>query len=136
MVIRELGELEEKFRRFDAALASGERSFYRPEDDDEMRRMLVNYLIVIERRNWYLSNAFLPGYWPHSALYIGTAEELRAMGFEADPRVAKHLAAFARPDAAGHVPAFIEAVSEGVEGIDLAAGADVAADVKRREFRL
>jgi 1-acyl-sn-glycerol-3-phosphate acyltransferase len=70
--------------------------------------------IVIERRNWYLSNAFLPGYWPHSALYVGTAEELRAMGFEADPRVAKHLAAFARPDAAGHAPAFIEAVSEGV----------------------
>jgi hypothetical protein len=69
---------------------------------------------VIERRNWYLSNAFLPGYWPHSALYVGTAEELRAMGFEADPRVAKHLAAFARPDAAGHAPAFIEAVSEGV----------------------
>jgi hypothetical protein len=70
--------------------------------------------IVIERRNWYLSNAFLPGYWPHSALYVGTAAELRAMGFEADPRVAKHLEAFARPDAAGHVPAFIEAVSEGV----------------------
>jgi hypothetical protein len=70
--------------------------------------------IVIERRNWYLSNAFLPGYWPHSALYVGTAAELRAMGFEADPRVARHLEAFSRPDAAGHAPAFIEAVSEGV----------------------
>ena len=70
--------------------------------------------IVIERRNWYLSNAFLPGYWPHSALYVGTAAELRAMGFESDPRVARHLDAFGRRDAAGHVPAFIEAVSEGV----------------------
>ena len=70
--------------------------------------------IVIERRNWYLSNAFLPGYWPHSALYVGTAAELRAMGLETDPRVAKHLEAFARPDASGHVPAFIEAISEGV----------------------
>ncbi|MGH7947125.1 MAG: YiiX/YebB-like N1pC/P60 family cysteine hydrolase, partial [Opitutaceae bacterium] len=70
--------------------------------------------IVIERRNWYLSNAFLPGYWPHSALYVGTAAELRAMGFEADPRVAKHLDAFARRDAAGHAPALIEAISEGV----------------------
>jgi 1-acyl-sn-glycerol-3-phosphate acyltransferase len=70
--------------------------------------------IVIERRNWYLSNAFLPGYWPHSALYVGTAAELRAMGLEADPRVAKHMEAFARRDAAGHAPAFIEAISEGV----------------------
>ena len=70
--------------------------------------------IVIERRNWYLSNAFLPGYWPHAALYVGTAEELRALGLEADPRVAKHLAEFSRRDAAGHAPAFIEAMSEGV----------------------
>lgn len=70
--------------------------------------------IVIERRNWYLSNAFLPGYWPHAALYVGTAAELRALGLDRDPDVARHLEAFARPDAAGHLPAFIEAVSEGV----------------------
>ncbi len=70
--------------------------------------------IVIERRNWYLSNAFLPGYWPHAALHVGSVADLRALGLEADPRVAKHLAAFSRPDAAGHLPAFIEAISEGV----------------------
>src|SRR5690606_13014354 len=57
---------------------------------------------------------FLPGYWPHSALYVGTAEELRAMGLEADPRVAGHLAEFAEPDATGHARRFIEAISEGV----------------------
>jgi 1-acyl-sn-glycerol-3-phosphate acyltransferase len=70
--------------------------------------------IVLERHNWYLSNAFLPGYWPHAVLYVGTAEELRALGLHDDPRVAKHLAAFARADHLGHVPACIEAVSEGV----------------------
>jgi hypothetical protein len=70
--------------------------------------------IVIERRNWYLSNAFLPGYWPHSAIYVGSTEDLRALGLDRDPRVAEHLDAFARPDAAGHHPAFIEAISEGV----------------------
>jgi len=70
--------------------------------------------ILIERRNWYLSNAFLPGYWPHSALYVGSADDLRALGLDTDPRVAKHLAAYARPDAGGHLPACIEAISEGV----------------------
>ncbi len=70
--------------------------------------------ILIERRNWYLSNAFLPGYWPHSALYVGTADDLRALGLDRDPRVAPHLAKFAQPDAAGHHFACIEAVSEGV----------------------
>ncbi len=70
--------------------------------------------ILIERRNWYLSNAFLPGYWPHSALYVGTADDLRALGLDQDPRVAPHLAKFAQSDAAGHAPACIEAISEGV----------------------
>lgn len=70
--------------------------------------------ILIERRNWYLSNAFLPGFWPHSALYVGTVDDLRALGLDRDPRVAPHLARFAEPDAAGHPPACIEAISEGV----------------------
>ncbi|HEY0946006.1 MAG TPA: 1-acyl-sn-glycerol-3-phosphate acyltransferase [Opitutaceae bacterium] len=80
----------------------------------ELRPRLQPGDILIERRNWYLSNAFLPGYWPHSALYVGTAEDLRALGLDRDPRAARHLARFAQPDAAGHAPAVIEAVSEGV----------------------
>jgi hypothetical protein len=32
--------------------------------------------IVLSRKNWYLSNVGLPGFWPHAILYIGDPEEL------------------------------------------------------------
>jgi hypothetical protein len=70
--------------------------------------------IVLERHNWFLSNAFLPGFWPHATLYVGTADDLRTLGLDRDPRVAKHLAEFAQRDAGGHPYAMIEAQSEGV----------------------
>ncbi len=31
--------------------------------------------VFLERREWFLSNAGIPGFWPHAALYTGTAEE-------------------------------------------------------------
>jgi hypothetical protein len=46
--------------------------------------------ILLERREWYLSNVGLPGFWPHAALYIGTPEERRA--FFNDPAVSEWIA--------------------------------------------
>jgi 1-acyl-sn-glycerol-3-phosphate acyltransferase len=85
-----------------------------PELVERLRPLLQPGDILIERRNWYMSNAFLPGYWPHSALYVGTAEQLRAAGMDKDVRIQQHMEKFARADAQGHAPAIIEAVSEGV----------------------
>jgi 1-acyl-sn-glycerol-3-phosphate acyltransferase len=81
---------------------------------ERLRPMLQPGDVIIERRNWYLSNAFLPGYWPHSALYVGTPEQLKAGGFDQDLRVLRKLDAFKKGDASGHAFAIIEAVSEGV----------------------
>ena len=45
--------------------------------------------VFITRHDDALSNVFLPGFWPHAALYIGTAEQRKALGLpDIDP--AKH----------------------------------------------
>lgn len=89
-------------------------SLITPEMLDRLRPLLQPGDILIERRNWYLSNAFLPGYWPHAALYVGSTEDLVAMGLSEDPAVARWREKFAAPDAQGHEMRVIEAVSEGV----------------------
>lgn len=100
------------------------RALISPEQLEELRGKLRPGDILIERRNWYLSNAFLPGYWPHAALYVGTAAELQALGVADDPRVARRLGAFAAGDEHGHAFAVIEAMSEGVvfTSLDYSAG--------------
>jgi hypothetical protein len=70
--------------------------------------------IFLERRNWFLSNAFLPGFWPHSALYIGTPDDLKALGIADHPDVKRHWAEYARPGRDGGVHTILESVSDGV----------------------
>ena len=85
--------------------------------------------VIVERRNWYLSNVGLPGFWPHAALWVGSSQELAAF-LDADPEVVKHyggpftaalrsrhpaaFAAYEQPDEQKHTKRIIEAVSEGV----------------------
>lgn len=80
----------------------------------ELRGRLQPGDIVIERRNWFLSNAFLPGYWPHATLYVGTPADLLKLGLDTDPRVAPQWANFIKRDAHGDVHVIIESISEGV----------------------
>ncbi len=100
------------------------------EQISQIKNLLLPGDILLERREWYLSNIGLPGYWPHAALYIGTAEQ-RADYFN-DPAVKQHYAseggfetllkntypqAYSTSeirDDYGHVPRVIEAISEGV----------------------
>jgi hypothetical protein len=84
--------------------------------------------IIVERRNWYLSNIGLPGFWPHAALWVGSPEELAAwsqapevVAFFKKPFTA-YLSetypdawkAYTTPDAEGQPRRILEAVSEGV----------------------
>jgi hypothetical protein len=70
--------------------------------------------ILLERRNWYLSNAFLPGFWTHAALYVGTIEDLRALKIADEPTLQPHMEEYLKPAGDGRDRTVIESVSEGV----------------------
>jgi hypothetical protein len=90
------------------------RGLISPEQLNELRPDLRPGDILIERRNWYISNSLLPGFWPHAALYLGSYDELAELGVVVDERAAPHMADYQAQDEMGHDFAVIEAIGEGV----------------------
>lgn len=76
--------------------------------------------VILAREDGFLSNAFLPGFWPHAILYLGPEQEwtkLRLASGAAlgeDPLVQRALPAFRAPTEDAHPARVIEAVSAGV----------------------
>lgn len=114
----------------------------------EFRKKLRPGDIILERRNWYVSNVGLPGFWPHAALYTGTQHELIA-DLAGDPEITGALgdlavrfaqkyprafASLAERDAGGHERRIVEAVSEGVvsASVEHSCGADYVAALRPR----
>jgi hypothetical protein len=108
-------------------------SLISPQQVDRLSQLLRPGDILLERREWYLSNIGLPGFWSHAALYVGTAEE--RLNYFSDEDVQAWMSATElatddfesllrqrypqayknslQPDH-GHLPRVIEAISEGV----------------------
>ncbi len=86
----------------------------RPKQLSEFRAKLKPGDILIERQNWYFSRAFMPGYWAHAAIYVGTTNDLVRLGLDRDPRVLAHWKEYAARDAQGHEYLILEAVPQGV----------------------
>lgn len=103
----------------DTRLVADHRHLVALEQLEKARESLQPGDIILERRNWYLSNVGLPGFWPHAALYVGTPAEAEAMlGAE---RVtawrrthARAMESWEGKDTGGHQLRVLEAVSEGV----------------------
>lgn len=83
--------------------------------------------LMFERKNWYISNVAMPGFWSHIALYTGTPAEMDAYFAGNDTDLTngrtvtvylaeKYPGVFAayQEKVEGHAPDLIEAVSEGV----------------------
>lgn len=113
-----------------------------PAQLNTMEKQLQPGDIIVERRNWYLSNVGLPGFWPHAELFIGTYDSMKT--FFSDTAVINYYKKqgnyedfmdylskkypaqmkqfrHAAPD--GHPHQIIEAVSEGVKFSSLEEGA-------------
>ena len=104
------------------------------EQVEVMEKALVPGDVLVARKNWYLSNVGLPGFWPHAILYVGDPAKLSA-AFDADPEVGAWVASQAgeaipftawiarrhpgwaaqhHEEIDGHAVRVIEAISEGV----------------------
>ncbi|MDA1049989.1 MAG: YiiX/YebB-like N1pC/P60 family cysteine hydrolase [Planctomycetota bacterium] len=79
----------------------------------QIRKLLLPGDVLVVRKEYALTNYFLPGYWPHAALYLGDTESLADMGLHEQehvkPRWAKLLEADSTSE--GHV---LESMRDGV----------------------
>ena len=114
------------------------QSLIRPEQVQSLHTRLEPGDILLERREWYLTNVGIPGFWTHAALYIGTAEQRKILSQQPDVRrwLSAHGAesldglikvryprAYAGmniPYKDGRLPRVIEAISSGVTLTSLA----------------
>lgn len=119
----------------------GDTKVYRPgrslisgKQIEQLKSTLAPGDVLLERREWYLSNVGLPGFWSHAALYVGNHEERRSFFADADTaawvkqkgeptgdfeallqtRFPEAYRQSAKPQEHGHVVRVIEAISEGV----------------------
>jgi hypothetical protein len=54
---------------------------------EEVRSLLLPGDVLIVRKEFALTNYFLPGYWPHAALFLGTRAQLSQLGIDKEPSV-------------------------------------------------
>ena len=81
--------------------------------DAQLEKELQPGDIIVVRKEHAFTNYFLPGYWPHAALYIGTVPELQKLGLHEHDNVQSkwNTVETVDPSRAGRV---LEAMKDGV----------------------
>lgn len=101
-----------------------DRSLIQPEALKVAAQTLEPGDILLTRREWYLSNLGLPGFWSHAALYVGSAAEREA--FFDDPETRAWLRSQGEPT--GQLDALLR--RDHPESHALSAGHDRGHDVR------
>lgn len=58
-----------------------------PQVVEALRKLLEPGDVMVVRKEFAISNYFLPGFWPHAALFLGTEDRLRMLGLDQQPGV-------------------------------------------------
>lgn len=117
----------------------GKDGFITAEQALAMGEVMVPGDLMLQRRNWHVSNVGIPGFWTHSALYTGdlaTVDEYFASEFPyrghttfSELLATEYAAVYARylePDKDGRARAVVEAIEPGVvlQSLPVSADAD------------
>jgi hypothetical protein len=70
--------------RFAAELHDRWREPRVPAKRGELEKLLRPGDVLVTRRDYAFTNLFLPGYWPHAALFVGKAEDRERLGVTLD----------------------------------------------------
>ncbi len=69
--------------------------------------------VLVVRKEYALTNYFLPGYWPHAALYLGAVDHLQQLGIQQHENVQPRWARLLE-SAAERSPCVLESMKDGV----------------------
>ena len=78
----------EQAGRVIAEIGEHENKRAAPEIQIQAQAILKPGDVMVTRHDFVASNLFLPGYWPHTALYIGTAQQRDELGVALDESIA------------------------------------------------
>jgi len=78
----------------------------------QIAAMLLPGDVIVVRKDHALTNYFLPGYWPHVALYLGDADQLSSMGLDAEEHIKPRWSQLLSPE--DRSPRVLESMRDGV----------------------
>ena len=128
-------------------ISSRKDEFITREQVSVMRPLLLPGDIFIERRNWHVSNAGIPGFWPHAALYLANSKTSSAyfqdlfpyQGYATFDELLKDMyprfyQAYSMPDAQGDWNEVIEGKAPGIiiQSLEESGGADFLGVMRAR----